>query len=175
MFTGLIQSVGTVKRAVAKDSPRLTITSPIARELTTGASISVSGVCLTARDIAGNEFSADLAQETIARTNLSQLQTGASVNLELPAHADSRLDGHIVQGHVDGMARLVSLVRVGEEDWRLSIELEDKLQSGVVPQGSIAVEGISLTVAAIRGTKVEIAIIPHTYEATNLRTLRADA
>src|SRR5689334_7817937 len=121
MFTGLIQSVGTVKRAVAKGSPRLTITSPIARELTTGASISVSGVCLTARDIAGNEFSADLAQETIARTNLSQLQTGASVNLELPAHADSRLDGHIVQGHVDGMARLVSLVRVGEEDWRLSI------------------------------------------------------
>lgn len=175
MFTGLIQAVGAVERAVAKGSPRLTINSPLARQLTTGSSIAVSGVCLTALEVSAEQFSADLAQETVARTNLSQLETGASVNLELPARADSRLDGHIVQGHVDGIARLVSLVRVGEEDWRLTIELDEKLRSGVVPQGSVTVEGISLTVADLRGTKVEIAIIPHTYEATNLRTLRANA
>src|SRR5689334_9598740 len=134
MFTGLISALGTVKRAASPKSPRITIASLIAGELTTGASIAVSGVCLTALDIHVGEFSADLAQETIQRTNLSSLAVGAIVNLELPARADSRLDGHIVQGHVDGTATLVSLERSATaEDWLLTLELEQGLQSGVVP------------------------------------------
>ena len=88
--------------------------------------------------------------------------------------ADARLDGHIVQGHVDGTAKLISLTRIGE-DWRMLIEVEPGLEKQVVPQGSITVEGISLTVAAIAGRRIEIAIIPHTYEVTNLKTLHPGA
>jgi riboflavin synthase len=183
MFTGLIQETGRIagiEQAAVEGGgsrTRITITAEnLAGKLRTGDSVAVSGVCLTALEIGGGQFSADLAQETLQRTSLGNLRQGALVNLELPARAQDPLGGHIVQGHVDGVARLLGLQRIRErEDWRLVLEIPEDLARYVVPQGSITVEGISLTVAAIRGTKVEIAIIPHTFQVTNLHTLRAGA
>ena len=174
MFTGLIAGMGTVREFSRGATPRLVIETSLARQLKTGDSIAVSGVCLTALNITESTFAADLASETMARTNLKHLMPGVRVNLELPAGADARLDGHIVQGHVDGTAKLVSLTRIGE-DWRMLIEVEAGLEKQIVPQGSITIEGISLTVAAIAGRRTEIAIIPHTYEVTNLKTLHPGA
>jgi len=174
MFTGLIAGMGTVRELADGVTPRLVVETPLARQLKVGDSIAVSGVCLTALDITESTFAAQLASETMSRTNLKNLMPGVRVNLELPAPANARLDGHIVQGHVDGTAKLVSLTRIGE-DWRMLIEVEPGLEKQIVPQGSITVEGISLTVAAIAGRRVEIAIIPHTYEVTNLKTLHPGA
>lgn len=181
MFTGLIEEVGQiadVRRLPAKSGAAFTRISiaagRISSELKTGDSVAVSGVCLTAVEIRDRQFSADLAQETFERTSLGRLQKGSLVNLELPTQAQDRLGGHIVQGHVDGTGKLLHLKRIeGGEDWRLVIEIPPALTRYVVPQGSITVEGISLTVAAISDGRVEIAIIPHTYQATNLHGLRA--
>jgi riboflavin synthase len=164
MFTGLIETIA---------APALT------SRLNIGDSIAVNGVCLTALSIEPNafppRFSADLAAETIARTTLSRLRPDAVVNLELPTPAGSPLGGHVVQGHVDGTAMLLALAPITpnapETDWRLRIQLPEALTRYVVPQGSITIEGISLTVASIVGNEVEVAIIPHTYAATSLRTL----
>lgn len=178
MFTGLIAETGTVKTVARKGLGWRIIISAgrILRGMKTGDSISVSGVCLTALDIKKQSFAADLAAETVARTSLSRLQPGSVVNLERPARAGSRLDGHIVQGHVDGTAKLLSLIQQKNAgDWKLEIELAKGLGRYVVPKGSVAIEGISLTVAAINGRRVSIAIIPHTYRATNLGTLRPGA
>ena len=174
MFTGLIAGIGTVRESSSGATPRLVVESPLARQLKIGDSVAVSGVCLTAVEITESTFAADLASETMSRTNLKNLMPGVRVNLELPAGANARLDGHVVQGHVDGTAKLISLTRIGE-DWRMLIEVEPGLEKQVVPQGSITVEGISLTVAAIAGRRIEIAIIPHTYEVTNLKTLHPGA
>jgi riboflavin synthase len=181
MFTGLVAEVGSIvdmRRLPAKRGAALTrivvAGHDVAAELKTGDSVAVSGVCLTAVEIAGAQFSADLAEETWQRTSLGRLKTGSLVNLELPARAKDRLGGHVVQGHVDGVGRLLRFEKIqGAEDWRLELEIPPSLTKYVVPQGSIAVEGISLTVAAINGDRVEIAIIPHTYQATNLHSLRA--
>jgi riboflavin synthase len=181
MFTGLIAEVGTiadVRRLPAKSAgafTRITITGDrFVSELKIGDSVAVSGVCLTAVEIAGTQFSADLAEETLQRTSLARLQTGSLVNLELPARAQDRLGGHVVQGHVDGVGQLLRLEKIkGGEDWRLELEIPPPLTKYVVPQGSITVEGISLTVAGIDAGRVEVAIIPHTYQATNLHALRA--
>lgn len=180
MFTGLIQETGSIteiRQLRAKNGRALTRISisakDIAKELRTGDSVAVSGVCLTAVDVKHRLFSADLADETLQRTSLARLKKGSVVNLELPARPQDRLGGHIVQGHVDGVGKLVSFERIkGRDDWRLVIEIPASMARYVVAQGSIAVEGISLTVAAIDGNRVEIAIIPHTYESTNLRDLR---
>jgi riboflavin synthase len=174
MFTGLIEETGQIA-AIGRTGGKTRITinaEGIPRELKLGDSVAVNGVCLTAVDMGRSRFSADLAEETLKRTSLGNLRKGATVNLELPARAQDRLGGHIVQGHVDGIGRLRDLARIqGAEDWRLIIELPEDLDRYVVPQGSITVEGISLTVARINGRQVEIAIIPHTYKATNLHTL----
>src|ERR1700732_1549402 len=181
MFTGLIETTGTLlARSQSAGGTRITIAAPtLAARLNQGDSIAVNGVCLTALDIEPNafppRFSADLATETLARTTLAALKDGAVVNLELPTPAGSPLGGHIVQGHVDGTARLLSLAPITpsepQTDWRLRIQLPDALTRYVVPQGSITIEGISLTVASIVGNEVEVAIIPHTYAATSIRTL----
>lgn len=176
MFTGLIQETGEVAALERSGSQtRFTVRAgDIAKELKTGDSVAVNGVCLTALDISEGKFSADLAQETLERTSLGKLKAGALVNLELPARAQDRMGGHVVQGHVDGTGSLVSLEKIKyHEDWRLVIEIPQELEKYVAPQGSIAVEGISLTVAAVEKTRVEIAIIPHTWEATNLKALKA--
>jgi riboflavin synthase len=182
VFTGLIQETGTIaelRRLPAKTKAtartRVTVSAgSVASELKVGDSVAVSGVCLTAVETGGGQFSADLAEETLDRTSLGRLTKGALVNLELPMHSGARLGGHIVQGHVDGVARVTSLERIpGGEDWRLSLEIPHGLTRYVVAQGSITVEGISLTVAKIEDGRVEIAIIPHTYQATNLHTIAA--
>jgi riboflavin synthase len=181
MFTGLIETTGTLLAITPTEgATRITIASPtLTSRLNTGDSIAVNGVCLTALSIEPNafppRFSADLAAETIARTTLSRLRPDAIVNLELPTPAGSPLGGHVVQGHVDGTATLLALTPITptapETDWRLRIQLPEALTRYVVPQGSITIEGISLTVASILGNEVEVAIIPHTYAATSLRTL----
>ena len=180
MFTGLIQETGEIagveRIAGQRGGPvtRITIKAQkVPSELKTGDSVAVSGVCLTALEIGEQQFSSDLAQETLERTSLQQLKPGSLVNLELPARAQDRMGGHVVQGHVDGAGAIVSLQKIKfRDDWRLVIDLPQALARYVVPQGSITVEGISLTVAAIEGTRLEIAIIPHTWQATNLRALR---
>jgi riboflavin synthase len=180
MFTGLIQETGEIastERIAGQNRgsiTRITIKADrIPSELKTGDSVAVSGVCLTALDIGEHQFSADLAEETLKRTSLQRLKAGSIVNLELPAKAQDRMGGHVVQGHVDGVGSIVSLQKIKfRDDWRLVVELPVELPRYVVPQGSITVEGISLTVAAIEGSHVEIAVIPHTWHSTNLRALR---
>src|ERR1700730_14036853 len=181
MFTGLIETTGTLLAITPTEgATRITIAAPaLTARLNTGDSIAVNGVCLTALSIEPNafppRFSADLAAETISRTTLSRLRPDSIVNLELPTPAGSPLGGHLVQGHVDGTATLLTLDPITpnatETDWRLRIQLPEALTRYVVPQGSITIEGISLTVASILGNEVEVAIIPHTYAATSLRTL----
>jgi riboflavin synthase len=177
VFTGLIQQTGTIAAIRSGEgTTRIRISAPgIARSLKEGDSIAVSGVCLTALSPTPDSFEADLAQETIARTSLSRLEPGRPVNLELPMAAGTPLGGHIVQGHVDGTVRLVSLdlAAPGSEDRWLNVEIPGELTRYVVEKGSITVEGISLTVAKIENTRVTIAIIPHTYRATNLHALAA--
>src|ERR1043166_8630011 len=181
MFTGLIQETGEVassERVTGQNRgsiTRITINADkIPSELKTGDSIAVSGVCLTALDIGEHQFSADLAEETLKRTSLQRLKAGSLVNLELPAKAQDRMGGHVVQGHVDGVGSIVSLQKIKfRDDWRLVVDVPADISRYIVPQGSITVEGISLTVASIDGNRVEIAIIPHTWQATNLRALHA--
>jgi riboflavin synthase len=175
MFTGIIEDVGQIEAIeVTGVQRRLTVAcSKLARELKQGDSVSVSGVCLTAVNITNNSFTADLAQETWARTSFSRLQPGALVNLELPMRANGRFDGHIVQGHVDGTGTLLSLHPIsGGKDFLLTIRVPSELTRYIVAKGSLTIEGISLTVAAIEGIEVRVAIIPHTAEATNLKSLQ---
>jgi riboflavin synthase len=192
MFTGLIETTGTVLSLTPTPggATRLLLSAPtLAARWQEGDSIAVNGVCLTAIP-AGHpdDFAADLAAETIARTTLAHLQPGAIVNLELPTPAGAPLGGHVVQGHVDGTGTLISLQALGTDletaDWRLTLEIPAALAAHVVQQGSITVNGISLTVAKLHApdpdaphgpTRLEIAIIPHTYRATNLHTLAPGA
>jgi riboflavin synthase len=180
MFTGLVQETGEVaatERIAGQGRgsvTRITIKAEqIPSELKTGDSVAVSGVCLTALDVSAHQFSADLAEETLRRTSLQRLKAGSLVNLELPAQAQDRMGGHMVQGHVDGAGSIVSLQKIKfRDDWRLVIDVPEEISRYIVPQGSVTVEGISLTVASIDGNRMEIAIIPHTWRATNLRALR---
>jgi riboflavin synthase len=150
-----------------------------------GDSLGVSGVCLTALDINPTFFYADLAQETLDRTSLGSLAAGAKVNLELPTAAGSPLGGHIVQGHVDGTGELLSLEPVVSRsspgfdlqmtDWTLRVRVPENLRQWMIPKGSVAVEGISLTIADFDGEAISIAVLPLTYWRTNLHTLAAGA
>ncbi|HEV8525739.1 MAG TPA: riboflavin synthase [Terriglobales bacterium] len=171
MFTGLIEEVGRVVSLTEGDGTRrLTVAcSRLLPEIKKGDSIAVSGVCLTAVEIAPSTFSADLAAETLARTSLSRLKPDTRVNLELPMKAGGRMGGHTVQGHVDGVGKLLSLDKIeGKDDYWLRLEIPQELAKYVVFKGSIAVEGISLTVAKSEGGEVTIAVVPHTFEMTNL-------
>jgi riboflavin synthase len=143
------------------------------KQLKTGDSCAVSGVCLTALNITPTSFAADLAPETWVRTSLSRITEGALVNLELPLRADGRMGGHMVQGHVDGVGKLMEFERIANsDDYWLHIEVPAELEKYIVFKGSIAIEGISLTVARLEGLICTIAIIPHTVEMTNLGTLK---
>jgi len=175
MFTGLVEDVGRIaKITTTGGTRRLVIEAERApRELKKGDSVSVSGVCLTAVETTPHSFRADLAEETWRLTSFSRIQEGALVNLELPMKAVGRMGGHIVQGHVDGTGKFLGLERIpGADDFWLHVEIPAELERYVVYKGSIAIEGISLTVAKVEGTRVTIAIIPHTAEATNLRSLK---
>ena len=177
MFTGIVEEVGRIVRIEQRgENRRITIAAEhTPKELGTGNSVSVSGVCLTALDIKPGSFCADLAPETWARTSFSRIHEGALVNLELPMKADGRFGGHIVQGHVDGVGKLVSFERIADsENWWLSIALPDDVEKYTVFKGSISIEGISLTVARLESGRCTIAIIPHTVKMTNLHSLRPD-
>ncbi|MGH9546212.1 MAG: riboflavin synthase [Terriglobales bacterium] len=174
MFTGIIEDVGCVRGIAHQNgNRRLTVAATrLCPELKEGDSIAVSGVCLTAVGITPTSFAADLAAETWERTSFSRIKKDALVNLELPLRADGRFGGHIVQGHVDGIGKFLALDQVQDaDDFWLQIEIPAELARYVIFKGSLCIEGISLTVAKIEGTKVTAAIIPHTVKMTNLKSL----
>jgi riboflavin synthase len=187
MFTGLIAATGKLASLETSGGVlHITVDAPaaIASRLREGDSVAVNGVCLTALNIGADVFSADLAEETIARTTLSQLAPGATVNLELPLAAGQPLGGHIVQGHVDGVGRTTALAPIHPDapatsDWELRVAVPQTLAGAIIKKGSIALDGISLTVADVTptadGVDVRVAIIPHTYAATHLHTLMPGA
>src|ERR1700756_3429836 len=175
MFTGIVEEIGRITRIEQRgENRRITIAADHApKELGTGQSVSVSGVCLTALDIEPGSFCADLAPETWKRTSFSRIHEGALVNLELPMKAEGRFGGHIVQGHVDGIGKLIALDRIADsENWWLHIELPEDVERYTVFKGSLSIEGISLTVAKLEKNRCSVAIIPHTVEMTNLHSLR---
>ena len=189
MFTGLVETTGTLTSTQrTAGATRLTIAAPsLAGRWETGDSIAVNGVCLTAIPLSDPaQFAADLAEETVRRTTLAQLLPGNLINLELPTPAGAPLGGHVVQGHVDGTGTLISLLPVATDleitDWRMTIELPTELTNFVLPQGSVTIDGISLTIAKVHvpslddgRTRIEIAVIPHTYRSTHLRSLAEGA
>jgi riboflavin synthase len=175
MFTGIIEEVGKIAKIEQRgENRRITIeANNSAKDLKTGDSVAVSGVCLTAIDIKPTSFCADLAPETWERTSFSRIHEGALVNLELPMKANGRFGGHIVQGHVDGVGQLIELERIADsENWWLHIDIPSEIEKYTVFKGSISIEGISLTVAKLEGNRCTIAIIPHTVEMTNLGSLK---
>jgi riboflavin synthase len=170
LFTGIIEELGTVAALDRHtNGAKLSIRcAQVLSDLIPGASIAVNGVCLTAVEITSSGFSADLAPETLDRSNLGDLLTNDPVNLERPLSLATRLSGHIVQGHVDGTGRLESLREIGDGNWELIVQVPSDLDRFLVYKGSITLDGISLTIASIGNGLVRVAIIPHTYEATNL-------
>ncbi len=187
MFTGIIEQTGTLAGLAERGGVRrITVEAPgIAGRLREGDSLAVSGVCLTALDVNPTYFHADLAHETLERTSLGALASGAKVNLELPTAAGSPLGGHVVQGHVDGCGTLVSLEPVVSPadpafdrqttDWTLKVRVPEEARPWMVHKGSVAVDGISLTIAGFDGETISIAILPLTYWRTNLHTLAVGA
>ncbi|MGH9574078.1 MAG: riboflavin synthase [Candidatus Acidiferrales bacterium] len=177
MFTGIIEHLGkVVSLAATSDGGRLAVdltgAPQIAAEIKQGDSIAVNGCCLTVVEHDKKHFSADLSGETLRRTSLGEKKTGDPVNLERPLTAGARLGGHFVQGHVDGVGRVTSLMPEGE-NWWLSIEVPENLRRYVAEKGSISIEGISLTVARWHDGIASIAIIPFTYQHTNVHALSA--
>jgi riboflavin synthase len=177
MFTGITEHVGRVDSIEnGADGGRLHVGlaggSAIAAEMKSGDSIAVNGCCLTVVAFDANHFSADLSGETLRRTSLGEKKQGDLVNLERPLAANARLGGHFVQGHVDGVGRVTGLAPEGD-NWWLSVSVSEDLRRYVVEKGSIAIDGISLTVARWKDSIADIAIIPFTYEHTNVRTMAA--
>ena len=170
MFTGIIEETGTVKEFTrqAHGAALEVGAQTVLSDLAIGGSIAVNGVCLTATAIQDHSFSADLSPETLERTNLGELKSGSKVNLERPLLPTGRLSGHFVQGHVDGVGELVSLAEAGDGNWWLRIRVPQELLRYLVYKGSIAIDGISLTIASLEEDTIAVAIIPHTYEATSL-------
>ncbi len=169
MFTGIVESAGTVSGVDERGtSRRLTFSAPgVGEELAVGDSIAVNGVCLTVTSQDGSSFSAEAVGETLDRSNLGGLRTGDRVNLERPMPAAGRFDGHIVQGHVDGIGTITSITPEGDGA-RLRIEHPPGLGRYLVEKGSVTVDGVSLTVASLDEGHFEIAVIPHTLQVTVL-------
>jgi riboflavin synthase len=172
VFTGLVADLGTVAEVNATtDGVRLAIESPLAGELSEGDSVAVNGVCLTAVGVDGGRFGADVMNETLRRSSLAEVDAGTRVNLELPVKADDRLGGHIVQGHVDG----VGAIREARDDGFarvVTIAADPDLLRYVVEKGSIAVDGVSLTVARVDDASFDVSLIPETLQRTNLGEAR---
>jgi len=176
MFTGIIEDLGLVISTEKREAgARLRIGAPHFPNIGEGMSIAVNGVCLTAVEPTAGAFSADLAPETLARTNLGALRVGDHVNLERPVTPSTFLSGHIVQGHVDGTAELVSLEALGDGNWWLKGHVPAGLERYLVHKGSIAIDGISLTIASLEGELVGVTIIPHTFRSTTLGFAKAGA
>lgn len=171
MFTGIIEELGRVDAIERRETGALLRVRcrSVLMDAQLGASVAVNGACLTMVAITEGGFEADLAPETLRRTNLGALGAGSLVNLERPLRANARLDGHFVLGHVDGTGGIRSLRELGDGNWWLKVRVPDDLQRYVVEKGSLAVDGISLTVAAVEAGDVSFTIIPHTYTHTNLQ------
>ncbi len=168
MFTGLVEAVGEVIGArPAPGGLRLQIRTPLAAELALGDSLAVNGVCLTVVDLAGTRVDADLGPETLRVTTFGTVREGALVNLERPLRADSRLGGHFVQGHVDGVGVIAALRAESDFSW-LTVSFPGHVAPYLVPKGSVAVDGISLTVAALHAERFDVQIVPFTLSHTNL-------
>ena len=172
MFTGIVEEMGAVESMQSQAAgARLKIhCKTVLEDLTEGASIAVNGVCLTAVDLRSESFSADLAPETVQRSNLGALRALSRVNLERPLTPNERLSGHIVQGHVDATGEFLSLEALGDENWWLKVRVPAELDPYLVFKGSVAIDGISLTIAALEGDLLSVTIIPHTYRNTTLGT-----
>jgi riboflavin synthase len=170
MFTGIIEELGIVERIERLgDGARLKIQCRKSLEDSKeGSSIAVNGVCLTAVDLEASSFVADLAPETMRRSNLGDLRSGSGVNLERPLSISDRLSGHIVQGHVDGTGQLLAFEELGDNNWWMQVRIPPELDRYLVFKGSIAIDGISLTVAELRDDIIAITVIPHTYFNTTL-------
>ena len=170
MFTGLVADLGTVTAVDATgDGVRLSVRSALAGDLREGDSVAVNGVCLTATAVDADGFSADVMHETLRRSSLTGAEAGTPVNLELPLRASDRLAGHVVQGHVDGVGAIRDAVEDGFARV-VTIEAPPELLRYVVEKGSIAVDGVSLTVAEVGATTFAVSLIPETLERTNLGT-----
>lgn len=173
MFTGIVEALGVVARierragaaSVAIEAPELLPGTAL------GASLAVNGCCLTVAALEARGFGFEVVAETLARSNLGALEAGARVNLERALRADGRLDGHFVQGHVDGVGRVRSSLRRGD-DVRLAVDCDAELAGLLVHKGSVALDGVSLTIAALRPDGFEVALIPHTLRHTTLGALR---
>jgi riboflavin synthase len=174
MFTGIIEELGAVESFEPRPAgARLRIRcATVLKATAEGASIAVNGVCLTAVDLRRDSFAADVAPETLRRSNLGDLRVRSAVNLERPLSPAGRLSGHIVQGHVDGTGEFVSLEHLGSDNWWLKIRVPPELDRYLVSKGSVAVDGISLTVASLESDVLSVTIIPHSFENTNLRARR---
>ena len=174
MFTGIIETVGEV--AEVKPTPagfRLRLTTELSPDLTTGESLAVNGVCLTVVSADADGVHMDVSPETIRVSALGSLKRGSAVNLERPMRADSRVGGHFVQGHVDATGAVEEIRQEGDS-WWLTVKFPPSLAAQIVRKGSIAVDGISLTVAGVDDKRFDVQIIPHTWSHTNLRFLKVN-
>jgi len=166
MFTGIVEELGSVR---ALDGGRLVVSCPlVATDSPIGASVAVNGTCLTVVEQTDEALAFDLSGETLDRTSLGLVRTGATVNLERPLTLAARLGGHLVQGHVDGVGRIEAVDPHQDGGATLTVRIPDALEPLVVQKGSIAIDGVSLTVAGLDGPEIRIALIPHTLAATTL-------
>ena len=173
MFTGLIEAVGQVAEvAPAESGFRIRIQTSLSGELRIGESLAVNGVCLTVTAAGGGTVNADIGPETARVTTLGQLQAGNAVNLERSMPADGRFGGHFVQGHVDGVGRVEQIREDGDAHW-LTVSFSEPLAPYLIEKGSIAVDGVSLTIAGLHGGTFDVMLVQHTWDHTTLRTLRA--
>ncbi|MBV8815437.1 MAG: riboflavin synthase [Verrucomicrobia bacterium] len=174
MFTGIVETTGRIQRAdrTLNGGTQLTIETDLASELAVGASLALNGCCLTVTGVSGTNLRFDLLGETLRRTNLSDVKPGDLINLERPMPANGRFDGHIVQGHIDTTSNIESIEAVGS-DHRLEVALPESFSQYIVFKGSIAVDGISLTVAELHHESFVIWIIPQTWQVTNLPQKKA--
>jgi riboflavin synthase len=169
VFTGIVETVGRVARVEAQgEKTRLAIEAPAVTDgLPIGASVAVNGTCLTVVAVSASQAVFEVVRETLARSSLGDLRIGSRVNLERALRADGRLDGHIVQGHVDGTGRVRAIEREGD-DVRFAVDCEPEFAALLVPKGSIAIDGVSLTLVQVGVAGFDVALIPHTLAATNL-------
>lgn len=169
MFTGIVEELGKIETIT---SDKITVVcETVLSDAKLGDSIAVNGVCLTVTNLTSSSFTADVSPETMKVTALNELKVGDFVNLERAMRADGRFGGHIISGHIDGKGKFISCSNVGNF-YNLKIQLEDEQEKYVVQKGSIAINGISLTIAGVNRNEITFAIIPHTYENTCLKTLK---
>jgi riboflavin synthase len=167
MFTGIVEETATVETVETDEDGRRLRLATTFEGLSEGQSISVSGACLTVEAFGEGWFEVFLATETIERTYLGTVEAGDELNVERALPADGRFDGHFVQGHVDGTGEIRAVESLGD-DWRFTVTIPSELGQYVVEKGSIAIDGISLTVASLDGNTLDVAIIPETYDLTTL-------